>query len=105
MATTRARGEAAAVADPVDLVEDRHQRIAGTQEVGVQRVDLPAGVVDRARGGHQGLTCDLSTEHALAALVGRPAAEDVDLDGFQIEQLDEIVEGGHGVILAQRHRP
>ena len=33
--------EAPAVADAVDLVEDRHGRIAGAQEVGVQRVHQP----------------------------------------------------------------
>ena len=62
---------------------------------------LPARIVDRARRGDQRLTGDLAAEHSLTALVGRPAAEDVDLDGFEVEQLDEIVEGGHVVILAQ----
>ena len=42
MATTRRVGEAAAVADAVDLVEDRHRRVAGAQEVGVERVHLAA---------------------------------------------------------------
>ena len=46
-------GEGAAVADAVDLVEDRHVRVAGAEEVGVQRVDAtgpapPCGPPPRA---------------------------------------------------------
>ena len=33
--------EAPAVADAFDLVQDRHRRIAGTQEVAVQRMGRP----------------------------------------------------------------
>ena len=65
------RGEAAAVADPIDLVEDRHQRVTRPEEVGVQRVHEPVAVVDRAGRGHQRLTGDLAAEHPLALLVGR----------------------------------
>ena len=64
------RGEAAAVANSVDLVQDRHQRIARAQEVGVQRVHLSTRVVDGACRGHQRLTCNLATEDALTTLVG-----------------------------------
>ena len=49
-----AGGEGAAVADAVDLVEDRHVRVAGPQEVGVERVDAASGL-HRAGGGHQRL--------------------------------------------------
>ena len=87
-----AGGEAAAVADPVDLVEDRHRRVAGAQEVGVQRVDQAARLVDRAGRGDQRLPGHLAAEHPLAVLVGRAAAEDVDLDGLEVEQRHEIVE-------------
>ena len=79
-------------------------RVARAQEVGVQRVHLPARVVDRAGGGDQRLAGDLAAEHPLAVLVGRAAAEEVDLDGFEIEQLDEVVEGGHRFILVDRNR-
>ena len=48
-----ARREALPVADPVDLVEDRHGRVARAQEVRVQRVDPP--VLDGAPGGDQRL--------------------------------------------------
>ena len=63
----------------------------------MQRVDV-AVVVDRAGRGHQRLPRDLAAEDALAVLVGRHAPEDVDLDGLEVEQLDEGVDGvlGHG---------
>ena len=63
------RGEAAAVADPVDLVEDRHERIARPEEVGVQRVHEPLRF-DGAGRRHQRLAGDLAAEHPLALLVG-----------------------------------
>ena len=62
-----ARGEAAAVADAVDLVDDRDARIAGPQEVGVQRVREPA--FDGAARGHQRLSRHLAAEDALALLL------------------------------------
>ncbi len=87
-----------AVADAVDLVHDRRGRIAGAQEVRVQRVHvalgfaLADGFFDSAAGGDERLAGDLSAENALALLVWRLPAEDVDLDAFEIEELDEIVE-------------
>jgi hypothetical protein len=90
------RGERPAVSDAVDLVEDRHRRVAGAQEVGVQRVDGPVGG-HRAGGGDEGLTGHLPSEHALAVLVGAHAPEDVHLDRLEVEQLHEGVQGlGHG---------
>jgi hypothetical protein len=51
-------------------------------------------------GRHQRLTGDLTAEHSLALLFGADAAEDVDLDGLQVEEGDEGIEGGgHPVIL------
>ena len=64
------RGETAAVADPIDLVHDRHHRISRPEEVGVQRVDEPLRF-DRAGRRHQRLTGDLTAEHALALLLRR----------------------------------
>ena len=98
--------EAAAVAQPVDLVQDRDRRVAGPQEVGVQRVDEPCRIVDGARRGDEGLPGDLAAEHPLAVLVGRAATEDVDLDRLEGEEGDEIVERRlHGAIVAQRRPP
>ena len=65
-------------------------RVAGPQEVGVQRVDLAA--LHRAGRGHQCLPGHLAAEHALAVLVVRAAPEEVDLDGFEVEDPDDLVE-------------
>jgi hypothetical protein len=43
---------------------------------------------------------DLAAEDALALFVGLNASEDVDLYGFEVEELDEKVEGfGHHTIV------
>ena len=60
----------------------------------MQRVHGP--MVDRAACGHQGLTGDLPSEDPLAFFVGADATEDVDFDGFEVEQTHDRVEGGLG---------
>jgi hypothetical protein len=91
-----AGGERAAVADAVDLVEDRHRRVARPEEIRVQRVD------DAARGGaargDERLPRDLPADHALAVLLRAPSAEDVHLELLEIEELDQSVVG-------RRHAP
>ncbi len=82
--------ERSTVADPFDFVEDRDGRVAGTQEVGMQRVD--GAVLDRSSGGDERLACHLATEHALALFVGALATEDVLLDLLEVEQADEVVD-------------
>ena len=68
----------------------------------MQRVDEAGRVVDGAGRGDERLAGDLAAEHPLAVLVGRAAAEDVDLDRLEREQGHEFVEGGlHGAILAR----
>ena len=97
-----ASGETAPVANAVDLVEDRRGRVAGAQEVSVQRVDPSVLVVDRARGRDQRLAGHLAAEHPDALFVGRRATEDVDLDGLEVEQADQTLEGiGHASMLAR----
>ena len=65
----------------------------------MQRVD-PA-VLDGAAGGHQGLGGHLAPEDPLALLVGLDAPEDVHLDGLEVEQVDQEVEGlAHPAMLA-----
>jgi hypothetical protein len=86
------RGERAAVAHPLDLVEDRHRRIAGAQEVGVQRVDVAGRVVDRPCRRHQRLAGHLAPEDALALLLWGDPSEEVHLDGLEIEHPDEVVD-------------
>ena len=86
--------EAAAVADAVDVVDDRDARIAGPQEVRVQRMHVPVGV-DGSPRRDQRLPRDLTAEHALTILVGAHAAEQVHLELLELEQVDEIVERAH----------
>ena len=78
IATTRRVGEAAAVADAVDVEDDRDPRVAGPQEVRVQRVHV--ALVDRAARGDQRLRRHLAAEHPLAVLVGAQPAEQVHLE-------------------------
>ena len=85
------RGERLAVADAVDLVEDRDVRIARPQEVGVQGVHPPVGV-DGAAGGDERLPRHLPAEDPLALLVRAVAAEDVHLDGLEVQQLEQSVQ-------------
>ena len=63
-------------------------RVAGAQEVRMQGMD-PTGV-HGASGGDESLRCDLATEDALTGLVEVPATEDVDFDGLEVEDLDQL---------------
>jgi hypothetical protein len=91
--------ERAAVADPIDLVQHRHVGVARPQEVGVERVHGPV-VVDGARRRDECLAGDLATEDPLSLLVGVHPTEDVDLDGFEVEEIDERVD----VVLGHLHK-
>ena len=62
----------------------------------MQRVHL--SVLDRAAGGHERLSGHLAAEHPLALLVGLGAPEDVDLNGLEVQQGDEELQG-------RAHRP
>src|SRR5438445_16206 len=86
--------ERAPVADAVDLEEDKHPRVAGAEEVRVQRVHAPP--LHSAPRRHQRLPGDLPAEHLLPLLVQTTAAEDVLLDLLQVEEAEQVVEGcGH----------
>ena len=76
-------GEALAVADAVDLVDDRHLRIAREEEIGVQRMGSRA--LDRAGGRDQRLADHLAAEHALPADLRAAAAKQVHLERLEIE--------------------
>src|SRR5262249_44989628 len=84
------RGEARAVADPVDVVEDGHVGVARPQEVGVERVRGAA--FDRAASGHQRLPDHLAAEHPLPALARTHSAEEVHLDPLDVEEPDQVLE-------------
>ena len=89
------RGEALAVTDAVDLVDDRHFGVAGEQEIRVQRMRRPAGhVVDGAAGRDQRLANHLAAEHPLPADLGRAAAKQVHLERLEIEDGEKVLNGG-----------
>ena len=48
---------------------------------------------DGSGGGHECLTGDLATEDSLSFLVRALTSEQVLFDGFEIEQVEEIVDG------------
>ena len=79
------------VPDAVHLVEDRNAGVARPQEVRVQR--MHPSVLDRLPGRHERLPRHLPAEHALTLFVGLDTPEDVDLNGFEIKQIDEEVQG------------
>ena len=86
------RGETLAVADAVDVVDDRHFRIAAQQEIGVQRMGRP--VIDGAAGRDQRLTDHLAAEDALPADLRAAAAKEILLQRFEVEDVEEILDGG-----------
>jgi hypothetical protein len=91
-----AGGEALAVADAVDLVDDRDRGIATEHEIGVQRMRWPAADIDGAACRHQRLADDLPAEHTLAADLGGAAAKQVHLELLEVENAEQILEGrGH----------
>ena len=78
-----AGGEALAVPDAVDIVDDGYLGIARQQEIGVHRMRRPA--FHRAHGGDQCLSDHLPAEHPLPPGLRREAAEQVDLQRLEIE--------------------
>ncbi len=93
-----ARDEALAVADAVDLVDDGDAGVAGAQEIGVQRMRLAVGL-DGARGGDQRLPDDLTAENPLPTILRAATAEEVVLERLQVEDAEQVLDGGcHGVL-------
>src|SRR6185436_13916050 len=85
---------APAVAQPFDLVDDRDLRIAGQDEIAMDRMRQPA--FDGAAGRDHGLPDHLTAEHPLPARLRAVAAEQVYLELFEIEDGNEVDEAfGH----------
>ncbi len=84
-------GEAAAVADAVDVVDDRHLGVAELEEVGVHRMH-PAVGVDGASCGHQRLGEHLAAVDPVTVAVEALTPEQVDLERLEVEKGDQIVE-------------
>jgi hypothetical protein len=67
-------------------------------------MNSPIAIVHGTGSRHQRLAGYLSAEDSLAVLLRRSAAKDVDLDDFEVEEGDEVVEGlSHVSIMPQDH--
>jgi hypothetical protein len=84
--------EALAVADAIDLVDDRHLGIPADQEIGVQRMRRAA--FDGARGRDQRLTDHLTAEHALPAVLRRAAAKQIHFELLDVQHIEHGLDGG-----------
>ena len=84
--------ETATVPDAVHLVDDGGLHVAGQQKVGVQRVGGAA--FDGPARRHQRLAHHLPPEHAAAAEGAREAAKQVDLQGFEVELVEQVLQAG-----------
>ena len=88
-------GEALAVAEALDVVDDRHLGIAGQQKIRVHGMRRTAGV-DRAHRGNQRLADHLAAIDPLPAGLRRAAAEQVHLERLEVENVEEILDGRGG---------
>src|ERR1019366_592657 len=89
------RGEALAIPHAIDVVDDRNLGIARQQEISMHGMRRPA--LDRAHGGDQRLPDHLAAEHTLPADLRAAAAEKVYVQFFEIEKIQQILDGGgHG---------
>src|SRR5262245_28325792 len=94
------RREAAAVADPIHLVEDRPVPIAGPQEVGVQRMQATRFGTDRAVRSRNRLREHLTAEDVLRVL--RVATtKQIFFERLDVEHVDDF--GEHGIHCARRY--
>src|SRR5690606_13040501 len=90
------RGEALAVTQAVDEVDDRRLQVAGQDEVAVDGVRV-AVLLDRAPRGDERLREHLAAEDAAAADVAVAAAIDVVFDLLEVEELEQVLYGvAHG---------
>jgi len=101
-----AGSEGQAIANALNVVEDRDSSIAGAQEVRVQRVHAGLGFNCPSRG-HECLPGHLPAEHTLAIRMGAAAPEDIEFDLLEVEEVQKFVNCGLGHVfnLPHRHAP
>src|SRR5262245_37214201 len=94
-----ARGEAAAVADAINLIDDGNLRVAAQQEICVKGVRGPVlDIFDGAAGGDQRLTDHLTAEYPLPPDLRRTPPKQIRLELLEIEDGKQILHsGGHGI--------
>ena len=84
MAVTRRVVKLPPSRNAVDLVDDRHGRVAAQHEVAMQRMDVAVGL-DGALRRHQRLADDLAAEHPLPARLRAAATEQVVFQRLEVE--------------------
>ncbi len=91
------RGEGAAIADPVDLVDDRHLGVAGPHEIAVQRMHVAIGL-DGPLRRHQGLGDRLAAEYALPFHLGAATTIQIVFQPLEVENAQKLVHGRRHVL-------
>ena len=86
------RSKALAVTHAIDVVDNRYFGIAGQQEVGVHGMRWAR--FDCSHRGNQCLSDHLAAKHALPAGLRRAAPEQVHVERFEIENIEQILDGG-----------
>ena len=84
-------GETLAVARAIDLIEDRHGRVARPDEIAVHRVAGP--ILDRLIGREKRLRDHMAAEDSRAPILGRRPPEKVHLNPFQRQAVGQLA--GH----------
>jgi hypothetical protein len=93
------RGEALAVANAVNLINNRNLGIAAKQKIGMQRVRRSRpDILHRAACRDQGLADDLPAEYPLPARLRRPTAEQIHFQRLEIQDAEDVLKGsGHAI--------
>src|SRR4051794_11373732 len=84
--------ETAAIANTLDLIDDRNCRIARSHEIAMQGMNM-AVFIDGALCRHQSLTDHLSTKHALPARLRTATTKQIVLKRFNVENIQKIPHG------------
>ncbi len=88
-------GEAAAVADAVNLVDDGDCGVASAQEIGMER--MGEALLHRAARRDQRLADHLPAEHALPADLRAQAPEQINLERLDVEDREQLFQcAAHG---------
>lgn len=88
--------KAFAVTDAVDVIDDWNFWIARQQEVGVHRVRRAAGIYGTYRRD-ESLADHLAAKDPLPADLRRTAAEQVHFERFEVENIEQVLDGGRHV--------
>lgn len=101
---TPPRGETASIPEPLDPVEDRCSRVAGKNEITVQRVGR--SFLDGALNRDQRLGDDEATENPLPTDLRAAPSIKVDLECFEVEMGDKLGDDvGHRDTRIRDRRP